>query len=69
MDDYIELVTPRAIASPCVNVCRIDAVTRRCRGCARTRDEIARWTALTDADRARIMADLPKRKASAPSRS
>jgi predicted Fe-S protein YdhL (DUF1289 family) len=65
MDDYVEIVPPRAIASPCVNVCRIDPVTRRCRGCARAPEEIARWTAMTDADRARIMADLPARKADA----
>jgi predicted Fe-S protein YdhL (DUF1289 family) len=63
MDDFFERVPPRAIASPCVNVCRIDPATRRCRGCARTVDEIAGWTALSDLQRARIMAELPSRKA------
>jgi len=62
MDDFLERLPPRAIASPCVNVCRIDPATRRCQGCARTPDEIARWTALTDAERARIMAELPARR-------
>jgi predicted Fe-S protein YdhL (DUF1289 family) len=62
MDDFLEFVPPRAIASPCVNVCRIDAATRLCRGCARTIDEIASWTALTDAERDRILADLPGRR-------
>ena len=62
MDDFLEFVPPRAIASPCVNVCRIEPTTRRCRGCARTIDEIARWTALTDAERDRILADLPGRR-------
>ncbi|HEU4962115.1 MAG TPA: DUF1289 domain-containing protein [Sphingomonas sp.] len=65
MDDFIERVPPRALASPCVNVCRIDPATRRCRGCARTIDEIARWTTLAEADRARIMAELPGRKRTA----
>jgi predicted Fe-S protein YdhL (DUF1289 family) len=65
VDDFMEIVPPRAIVSPCVNVCRIDAATRRCRGCARTIDEIARWTALSDAERDRIMAELPGRKTQA----
>lgn len=64
MDDFLEFVPPRAIASPCVNICRIDAATRRCQGCARTVDEIAGWTALSDTQRARIMAELPFRQAS-----
>lgn len=63
MDDFVERVPPRAIASPCVNICRLDPATRRCEGCARTADEIARWTALSDAERARIMAELPFRQA------
>jgi predicted Fe-S protein YdhL (DUF1289 family) len=63
MDDFLEIVPPRAIASPCVNICRIDPPTRRCRGCARTIDEIARWTALSDAERNRILAELPEREA------
>jgi predicted Fe-S protein YdhL (DUF1289 family) len=62
MDDFLEIVPPRAIASPCVNICRIEPATGRCRGCARTIDEIARWTALTDAERDRILADLPGRR-------
>lgn len=62
MDDFLEFVPPRVIASPCVNICRIDRATRRCRGCARTIDEIARWTALSDTDRDRIIAELPGRK-------
>jgi len=63
MDDFLEIVPPRAIATPCVNVCRIDAATRRCHGCARTIDEITAWTRLTDTERDRIMADLPHRRA------
>ena len=66
MDDFLDFVPPRAILSPCVNVCRIEPATRRCRGCARTIDEIARWTALTDAERDSILADLPGRRPQAP---
>ena len=32
-----------------------------CLGCARTLDEIARWGTLSDAERERIMAELPRR--------
>jgi uncharacterized protein len=49
------------IQSPCNKICTIDAVSRLCVGCGRTLDEIARWTALSDGERARIMAELPQR--------
>jgi predicted Fe-S protein YdhL (DUF1289 family) len=32
-----------------------------CLGCARTLDEIARWGSMTDAERDRVMDELPKR--------
>ena len=32
-----------------------------CLGCARTLDEIARWATMTDAERDRVMAALPRR--------
>jgi predicted Fe-S protein YdhL (DUF1289 family) len=32
-----------------------------CLGCARTLDEIARWGSMTDAERARVIAELPQR--------
>lgn len=58
----IEIVPRVTISSPCVNVCRIDA-SGLCKGCARTLDEIARWTAESAAWRATIMAALPARHA------
>ena len=61
MDDFIEFVPPRAIVSPCRNVCRLDRTQTWCLGCARTRDEIARWTQFTEVERDRIMAELPQR--------
>jgi len=63
MDEFIQIVPARPMASPCVNVCTIDPATARCRGCARTRDEIARWTRMSDAERDAIMAALPARRA------
>jgi predicted Fe-S protein YdhL (DUF1289 family) len=50
-----------SIQTPCNKVCTIDPASRLCAGCGRSLDEIARWTALTDAERARVMAELPQR--------
>ena len=37
------------VASPCIDICRMDPVTGLCEGCARTIDEIAAWSRLDDA--------------------
>jgi predicted Fe-S protein YdhL (DUF1289 family) len=52
------------IVSPCIQVCAIDAAIGLCTGCGRTLDEIARWSSLTDQERARIMRVLQERTAS-----
>ena len=52
-----------AIASPCVKVCVLDAAAGLCRGCGRSLAEIERWTWMSDAERAKIMAELPSRLA------
>lgn len=49
------------IASPCVKICVIHQAAGLCVGCNRTADEIAGWSAMTDARRAAIMAELPAR--------
>jgi uncharacterized protein len=49
------------LISPCLKVCVMDAENRYCLGCARTLDEIARWGAMTDEERAQVMARLPLR--------
>jgi uncharacterized protein len=51
-----------SIETPCTKICTIDPATHLCVGCGRTIDEIACWTALNDAERARIMAELPRRR-------
>ena len=33
-----------------------------CLGCGRTLDEIARWASMDDAERDRVMRELPQRK-------
>jgi len=49
------------IQSPCIKVCVIDPASGLCAGCGRTLAEIGRWGALSDAERASIMAGLPAR--------
>lgn len=47
--------------SPCILVCSIDGKTGYCFGCGRTRDELARWIEMTDAERRAVMDVLPAR--------
>jgi predicted Fe-S protein YdhL (DUF1289 family) len=42
------------IASPCRQICRLGD-DRRCDGCGRTLDEIARWSTLSPAERRQVM--------------
>jgi predicted Fe-S protein YdhL (DUF1289 family) len=49
------------IQTPCINICEIDFDTLLCKGCGRTREEVARWMSFSDAERATIMAALPER--------
>ena len=51
------------IASPCINVCALDAEGLRCLGCGRTIEEIAGWGAMGEAEKARVVARLPRRRA------
>ena len=49
------------IASPCVKVCCVEPRSGLCLGCYRTLPEIAKWTRLSEEERAIIMGDLPSR--------
>jgi uncharacterized protein len=51
------------IETPCIRVCVLHPALRLCVGCGRSLDEIARWIAITDTERSRIMAELPPRLA------
>jgi len=57
-----------ALVSPCINVCVLDPVSGLCRGCGRTLDEIAKWTQLDNAERARITIEAPRRLSAFPTR-
>ena len=51
-----------SVASPCINVCRMDADNGLCVGCLRSLDEIARWSRTSDADKAVILAAVARRR-------
>jgi predicted Fe-S protein YdhL (DUF1289 family) len=46
-------------ASPCLNVCVLDA-TRSCIGCHRTLDEIARWGRMSAEEQWQVVARLER---------
>ncbi|WP_448659862.1 DUF1289 domain-containing protein [Sphingomonas sp. CJ99] len=53
---------PDAVASPCINTCRLDRESGWCLGCLRTGDEIAAWPNADDAQRLTILARLDQRR-------
>lgn len=52
-----------AVASPCTNICRMNAASGYCDGCQRSIDEIVAWTRLDDAGKRAVLAQLPARRA------
>ena len=53
---------PAPIKTPCIKVCVVDGESGLCLGCYRRLNEVAGWAKLSDADRARIMDELPTRR-------
>lgn len=53
---------PAGVASPCINVCRMDPRTGWCEGCGRTIDEIASWSALSDGDKRTVLVRIAERR-------
>lgn len=49
------------IQSPCKLICELDLEKGLCKGCGRSREEIAKWTRYSDAQRAFIMTELKGR--------
>ncbi|MCB1885618.1 MAG: DUF1289 domain-containing protein [Geminicoccaceae bacterium] len=50
------------IPTPCVGICRLDPVTRRCEGCMRTAREIAAWPSASNEERLAIVQALRQRR-------
>lgn len=57
----VTVITPRTRHSPCVGICKLDDATGYCLGCARTGDEIGRWSGMGEAQRDAVWAKLPSR--------
>jgi predicted Fe-S protein YdhL (DUF1289 family) len=53
-----------AVPSPCNSVCRMDARTGWCEGCARTLNEIAAWSTMGDDEKIIVWDELAARRAS-----
>lgn len=51
------------IDSPCKLICEMDLESALCKGCGRTREEIAMWTRYSDVQRQFIMTELKARMA------
>ena len=50
------------VASPCINVCRMNDRTGLCEGCLRTIDEIACWAGYTREEKLAVLAKLAARR-------
>jgi|GEM_PF-157653 len=50
------------VVSPCISICVIDEDSGLCKGCWRTRDEIAGWSAASDPERLAILDRLKARQ-------
>jgi predicted Fe-S protein YdhL (DUF1289 family) len=61
MDQDPERQAAERPASPCINVCVLDA-TGVCAGCLRTLEEIARWSAMSATEQRTLIATLAERR-------
>jgi len=51
------------LLSPCISICQIDPETGNCLGCYRSRQEIARWPAMSTNEQAKLLQALKQRRA------
>lgn len=56
-------MTEDDVASPCINVCRMNPDTALCEGCFRTLDEIAAWSGMNAEEKRVVLKQLPARRA------
>lgn len=52
----------QVVASPCINVCRMDDATGLCLGCFRTIEEIALWSQASSDQRLRVLLAVERRR-------
>ena len=58
-------MTPAGPVSPCINICSLDE-QGYCRGCYRSREEIAGWIAMTPAQRSEVLRSTEQRRQGGP---
>lgn len=58
-------LSPDYNASPCINVCVMNAASGLCDGCLRTLDEIAAWSCASDEQKRDIWLQISQRRAAA----
>jgi len=58
-------INPDYSASPCINVCVMNAASGLCDGCQRTLDEIAAWSCASDEQKRVIWQHIQQRRAAA----
>ncbi len=51
------------LLSPCISICQIDPKSGNCLGCYRSRQEIARWPAMSTDEQAELLQVLKQRRA------
>ena len=56
-------VSQEDVASPCINVCRMNPDTGLCEGCLRTLAEIAAWSGMSADEKRAVLAQLAARGA------
>ncbi len=50
------------LASPCTQVCQMDAASGWCRGCGRSLTEIAAWGQASESSQRHVLDQLPDRR-------
>lgn len=70
LENAIEIVALRAalaraggtpVPSPCISLCRMDAVNGLCKGCWRTLDEICQWSGASPEAKRQVWALIEQR--------
>ncbi len=60
---WVRLGLVTEVPSPCMSVCRMDAVTGWCEGCRRTLEEVSDWGRLDEGGKRAIWALIEERLA------
>ena len=61
LENARELQDAAQAPSPCISICRMDAVTGFCEGCFRTLEEIAAWGMMADNEKRAVWQELVRR--------